>query len=171
MVLVHDLRGNILPEAVDDAVHEGILAQQRDTAGLAVEHGKLLREELRYVKAIWLFYSGFIRNLHWNDAVNAELCDLLPVIVETDEIVCIVIPKQGIRGNEVYPSVVPVDALLGWRVIEVAEGDFPLLCNGGLDAVYADVDALVDSFYAAVDVQDAVPVARRLRERQRSSAV
>lgn len=43
-------------------------------------------------------------------------------------------------------------ALLGGRVIEVAEGDFPSLCNGGLDAVYADVDALVDSFYAAVDV-------------------
>lgn len=153
MVLVHDLRGNILPEAVDDAVHEGVFAQQRDTAGLAVEHGKLLREEFRYVKALWLFYSGFIRNLHLNDAVNAELCDLLPVIVETDEIVCIVIPKQGIRGNEVYPSVVPVDALLGGRVIEVAEGDFPSLCNSGLDAVYADVDALVDSFYAAVDVQ------------------
>lgn len=153
MVLVHDLRGNILPEAVDDAVHEGVFAQQRDTAGLAVEHGKLLREEFRYVKALWLFYSGFIRNLHLNDAVNAELCDPLPVIVETNEIVCIVIPKQGIRGNEVYPSVVPVDALLGGRVIEVAEGDFPSLCNGGLDAVYADVDALVDSFYAAVDVQ------------------
>ena len=153
MVLVHDLRGNILPEAVDDAVHEGVFAQQRDAAGLAVEHGKLQREEFRYVKAIWLFYSGFIRNLHLNDAVNAELCDPLPVIVETNEIVCIVIPKQGIRGNEVYPSVVPVDALLGGRVIEVAEGDFPSLCNGGLDAVYADVDALVDSFYAAVDVQ------------------
>ena len=153
MVLVHDLRGNILPEAVDDAVHEGVFAQQRDTAGLAVEHGKLLREEFRYVKALWLFYSGFIRNLHLNDAVNAELCDLLPVIVETDEIVCIVIPKQGIRGNEVYPSVVPVDALLGGRVIEVAEGDFPSLCNGGLDAVYADVDAFVDGFYAAVNVQ------------------
>ena len=153
VVLVHNLRGSILPEAVDDAVHEGAFAQQSDTAGLAVEHGKLLREELRYVKALWLFYSGFIRNLHLNDAVNAELCDLLPVIVETDEIVCIVIPKQGIRGNEVYPSVVPVDALLGGRVIEVAEGDFPSLCNSGLDAVYADVDALVDSFYAAVDVQ------------------
>lgn len=153
MALIHDLRGNILSEAVDDAVHEGVFAQQRDTACLAVEHGKLLREEFRYVKALWLFYSGFIRNLHLNDAVNAELCDLLPVIVETDEIVCIVIPKQGIRGNEVYPSVVPVDALLGGRVIEVAEGDFPSLCNGGLDAVYADVDALVDSFYAAVDVQ------------------
>ena len=153
MILVHDLRGNIHPEAVDDAVYEGIFAQQRDTAGLAVEHGKLLREELRYVKALWLFYSGFIRNLHLNDTVNAELCDLLPVIVETDEIVCIVIPKQGIRGNEVYPSVVPVDTLLGGRVIEVAEGDFPSLCNGGLDAVYADVDALVDGFYAAVDVQ------------------
>ena len=99
MVLVHDLRGNILPEAVDDAVHEGVFAQQRDTAGLAVEHGKLLREEFRYVKALWLFYSGFIRNLHLNDAVNAELCDLLPVIVETDEIVCIRTDPTG-RGPE-----------------------------------------------------------------------
>lgn len=44
-------------------------------------------------------------------------------------------------------------ALFGGGIIEVAEGDFPSLCNSGLDAVYADVDALVDSFYAAVDVQ------------------
>lgn len=42
VILVHDLRGCILPEAVDDAVHEGVFAQQRDTAGLAVEHGELL---------------------------------------------------------------------------------------------------------------------------------
>ena len=88
-----------------------------------------------------------------NDAVNAELCDLLLAVVEADKVVGIVIQKQGIRGNEVYPSVVPVDALLGGRVIEVAEGGFPSLCNSGLDAVYADVDALVDGFYAAVDVQ------------------
>lgn len=46
------------------------------------------------------------------------------------------------------------DARAPWRgIIKVAEGDFPSLCNSGLDAVYADVDALVDSFYAAVDVQ------------------
>lgn len=44
-------------------------------------------------------------------------------------------------------------ALFGGGIIKVAEGDFPSLCNGGLDTVYADVDALVDSFYAAVDVQ------------------
>lgn len=73
--------------------------------------------------------------------------------METYEVVNVVVPEQGIRGNEVDLSVVPMDALLGGRVIEVAEGDFPSLCNGGLDAVYADVDALVDSFYAAVDVQ------------------
>lgn len=42
MVCIDGLHGNILPEAVDDAVHEGVFAQQRDTAGLAVEHGKLL---------------------------------------------------------------------------------------------------------------------------------
>lgn len=40
--LVHDLRENILPEAVDDAVHEDVLAQQRNPARLAVEHGELL---------------------------------------------------------------------------------------------------------------------------------
>ena len=27
MILVHDLRGNIHPEAVDDAVHEGVFAE------------------------------------------------------------------------------------------------------------------------------------------------
>lgn len=75
------------------------------------------------------------------------------MFVEAHKIVAVVVPEQGIWGDEVYLSVVPVDALLGRRVIEVAEGDFPSLCNGGLDAVYADVDALVDGLYAAVDVQ------------------
>ena len=153
MVLVHDLRGNILPEAVDDAVHEGVFAQQRDTAGLAVEHGKLLREEFRYVKALWLFYSGFIRNLHLNDAVNAELCDLLPVIVETDEIVCIVIPKHGEWGDGVDSSAMPENPLLGRSVVEIAEGDFLPLRDSSLDSVYIQKYALVGGFGTAVDVQ------------------
>lgn len=96
---------------------------------------------------------GFLRDPQPVDAVCPELRNLLPVFVEAYEVVGIVIPEQGIRGNEIYLSVAPVDALLGGRVIEVAEGDFPSLYNGGLDAVYADVDALVDGFYAAVDVQ------------------
>ena len=73
--------------------------------------------------------------------------------MEAYEVVGIVIPEQGIRGNEVYLSVAPVDALLGGRVIEVAEGDLFPFRDGGLDTVYADVDAFVDGFYAAVDVQ------------------
>ena len=44
-------------------------------------------------------------------------------------------------------------ALLGGRVIEVAEGDLFPFRNGGLDTVYADVDAFVDSLYPAVNVQ------------------
>lgn len=75
------------------------------------------------------------------------------MFVEAYEVVGIVIPEQGIRGNEVYLSVAPVDALLGGRVIEVAEGDLFPFRDGGLDTVYADVDAFVDGFYAAVDVQ------------------
>ena len=152
VVLVHNLRGSILPEAVDDAVHEGAFAQQSDTAGLAVEHGKLLREELRYVKALWLFYSGFIRNLHLNDTVNAELCDLLPVIVETDEIVCIVIPKHGEWGDGVDSSAMPENPLLGRSVVEIAEGDFLPLRDSSLDSVYIQKYALVGGFGTAVDV-------------------
>lgn len=75
------------------------------------------------------------------------------MFVEAYEVVGIVIPEQGIRGNEVYPSVAPVHALLGGRVIEVAEGDLFPFRNGGLDTVYADVDAFVDSLYPAVNVQ------------------
>ena len=153
VVLVHNLRGSILPEAVDDAVHEGAFAEQSDTAGLAVEHGKLLREELRYVKALWLFYSGFIRNLHLNDTVNAELCDLLPVIVETDEIVCIVIPKHGEWGDGVDSSAMPENPLLGRSVVEIAEGDFLPLRDSSLDSVYIQKYALVGGFGTAVDVQ------------------
>lgn len=42
MALIHDLRGNILPEAVNDAVHEDVFTQQRNPARLAVEHGERL---------------------------------------------------------------------------------------------------------------------------------
>ena len=87
------------------------------------------------------------------NAVYPELRNLLPVFVEAHKIVAVVVPEQGIWGDGIDFPAVSMHALLGGRVIEVAEGDFPSLCNSGLDAVYADVDALVDSFYAAVDVQ------------------
>lgn len=77
MTCIDGLHRNILPKAVNDAVHQNVLAQQRYCTFLAVEHGEFLREELRYVKVLWLSYSGFIRDLHLNDAVNTELCDLL----------------------------------------------------------------------------------------------
>ena len=75
------------------------------------------------------------------------------MFVEAHKIVAVVVPEQGIWGDGIDFPAVSMHALLGGGVIEVAEGDFPSLCNGGLDAVYADVDALVDSFYAAVDVK------------------
>lgn len=153
MALVHDLRGNILSEAVDDAVHEGGFAEQRNMARFAGKHGKFLCKIRRHIEILRLLYGGFLRDLQAVDTVYPELCDLLPVVVEANEVVNVVVPEQGIRGNEVDLSVVPMDALLGGRVIEVAEGDLFPFRYGGLDAVYADVDALVDSFYAAVDVQ------------------
>ena len=153
MIIIHDLRGNILPEAVDDTVHEDVFTQQRDPTRPAGEHGKLLRKIRRHIEILRLLYGGFLRDLQAIDAVYPELCDLLPVVVEAHEIVNIVVPEQGIRGNGVNLSVMAVDALLGGRIIEIAEGDLLSLCNGGLDAVYTDVDALVDGFYAAVDVQ------------------
>lgn len=55
------------------------------------------------------------------------------------------------RRNRLSP--VSLHALFGGGIIEVAEGDFPSLCNNGLDSVYTDVDALVYGFCAAVDVQ------------------
>lgn len=75
-------------------------------ARFAGKHGKFLCKIRRHIEILGLLKGSFLRDLQPVDAVNAELCDLLPVIVETDEVVCIVIPKQGIRGNEVYPSVV-----------------------------------------------------------------
>lgn len=46
------------------------------------------------------------------------------------------------------------DARAPWRESNRSSGrrSFPFR-DGGLDTVYADVDALVDGFYAAVDVQ------------------
>ena len=98
---VHDLRGNILPETVYDAVHQDVLTQQRHRTFLTVEHGEFLREELRYIKVLWPFHRSFIRDLHLNDAVNAELCDLLPMIVKADKVVCIVVPEHGKRRDNV----------------------------------------------------------------------
>ena len=112
IALVHDLCGNILPEAVDDAVHEEIFTEQSDLAFFAVEHGELLRKIRRDIKILRLLYSGFLRDLQAVDAVYPELCDLLPVVVEAHEIVYIVVPEQGIRGNGVELPVMPVDALL-----------------------------------------------------------
>lgn len=153
MVLVHDLRGNILPEAVDDAVHQDVLAQQRYRIFLAVEHGKLLSEELRYVKVLWLSYSGFIRDLHLNDAVNAELRNLLPVFVEAHKIVAVVVPEQGIWGDGIDFPAVSMHALLGGRVVEIAERDFLPLGDSGLDSVYIQINALIGGFGTAVDVE------------------
>ena len=99
IVCIDDLYRNVFPEAVDDAVHQDVLAQQCNHTFFAVEHREFLREELRYIKTLWLSYSGFIRDLHLNDTVNAELCDLLPVIVEADEIVCIIVPEHSERGD------------------------------------------------------------------------
>ena len=82
-----------------------------------------------------------------------KLCDLLTAVVDAHKIVAVIVPEQGIWGDGIDFPAVSMHALLGGGIIEVAEGDFPSLCNSGLDAVYADVDALVDSFYAAVDVQ------------------
>ena len=87
------------------------------------------------------------------NAVYPELRNLLPVFVEAYEVVGIVIPEQGIWGDGIDFPAVSMHALLGGRVIEVAEGDLFPFRDGGLDTVYADVDALVDGFYAAVDVQ------------------
>lgn len=153
MIIIHDLRGNILPEAVDDAVHEGILAQQRNMARFAGKHGKLLCKIRRHVKILRLLYGGFLRDSQPVNTVYPELRNPLPVFVEAYEIVAVVVPEQGIRGNGIDFHAVSMHALFDGGIIKVAEGDFPSLCNGGLDAVYADVDALVDSFYAAVDVQ------------------
>ncbi len=82
-----------------------------------------------------------------------KLCDLLTAVVDAHKIVAVIVPEQGIWGDGIDFPAVSMHALFGGGIIEVAEGDFPSLCNSGLDAVYADVDALVDSFYAAVDVQ------------------
>lgn len=153
MVCIDDLYRNVFPEAVNDAVHQDVFAPKSYRTFLTVEHRELLREELRYIKALWLSYSGFIRDLHLNDAVNTEFCDLLPMIVETDEIVCIVVPEHGERGNRIDLSAMPENPLLGRRVVEIAEGDFLPLRDCGLDSVYIQINALVGGFGTAVDVE------------------
>lgn len=153
MVLVHDLRRNVLPEAVDDAVHEDVFTQQRDPTRPAGEHGKLLCKICRHVKIHRLLHGGFLRDLQTVNAVNAKLCNLLPVIVEADEVVGIVIPEQDIWRDGIDLPAIPMNALFGGRVIEVAKCDLFSLRDSSLDSVYADVDALVDGFYTAVYVQ------------------
>ena len=153
VVLVHNLRGSILPEAVDDAVHEGVFAQQRNMARFAGKHGKFLCKIRRHIEILGLLKGCVLGDPQAVDAVYPELCNLLPVFVEAYEVVGIVIPEQGIWGDGIDFPAVSMHALLGGRVIEVAEGDLFSFRDGGLDTVYADVDAFVDGFYAAVNVQ------------------
>lgn len=87
MVLVHDLRGNILPEAVDDAVHEGVFAQQHNTARFAGKHEKSC------VKYADTSKGSFLRDPQPVDAVYLELYDLQPAVVEADKIVGVIVPK------------------------------------------------------------------------------
>ena len=153
MIIIHDLCGNVLTEAVDDAVHEGVFAQQRNMARFAGKHGKFLCKIRRHIEILGLLKGCVLRDPQAVDAVYPELCNLLPVFVEAYEVVGIVIPEQGIWGDGIDFPAVSMHALLGGRVIEVAEGDLFPFRNGGLDTVYADVDAFVDSLYPAVNVQ------------------
>ena len=73
--------------------------------------------------------------------------------METDEIVCIVIPKHGEWGDGVDSSAMPENPLLGRSVVEIAEGDFLPLRDSSLDSVYIQKYALVGGFGTAVDVQ------------------
>lgn len=93
VVLVHNLRGSILPEAVDDAVHEGVLAQQRNMACFAGKHGKLLCKIRRHIEILGLLKGCVLRDPQPVDAVYTELRNLLPVFVEAHEVVGIVIPE------------------------------------------------------------------------------
>ena len=93
MVLIHDLRGNILPEAVDDAVHEGVFAQQHNTARFAGKHEKSC------VKYADTSKGSFLRDPQPVDAVYLELYDLQPTVVEADKIVGVIVPKWGIYSS------------------------------------------------------------------------
>ena len=98
-------------------------------------------------------HSGFICNLHAVYAVSTELYTLLPAVMEAHKIIGVVVPEKGIGRNEIDLPDMPVDALFGRQVIEVAEGDLFPFRDGGLDSVYAHIDVLVCGFGATVDVQ------------------
>ena len=93
VVLVHNLRGNILSEAVDDAVHEGVFAEQRNMARFAGKHGKFLCKIRRHIEILGLLKGCVLRDPQPVDAVYTELRNLLPVFVEAHEVVGIVIPE------------------------------------------------------------------------------
>lgn len=89
----------------------------------------------------------------------------MPAVVEAYKVVGVVVPENSKRGNGIDLSVMPVNALIGRRVIEVAEGDLFPLRDSRLDSVYADVDL---SFTALTDI---FPAMRRRSERRKPSAV
>lgn len=73
--------------------------------------------------------------------------------METDEIVCIVVPEHGEWGDRVDLSAVPENPSLGGRIVEIAEGDFLPLRDGSLDSIYIQINALVGGFGTAVYVE------------------
>ena len=96
--------------------------------------------------------------------VYPKLCDLLTAVVEAHKIVAVIVPEQGIWGDGIDFPAVSMHALFGGRVIEVAEGDFLPLRDGGLDTVYIQINALICGFGTAVDVE--MPLSKGLYRRE-----
>ena len=153
---VNDLCMDLISKAVDDAVHERVLAEQLDLALLAVQHGKLLREEIRYVEILWFMYNLCICDLKIGNAVNSELGNNTSQIMKADNIVGVIIPEHRIRRNGITLSVVAVLLLFLRRIVVVLKRDSFFPDNGFEYAINYPVYILVDRFEAGIYVQMAL---------------
>ena len=99
MVIVDDLRGHSFAEMVYDIAHQFVLAKELHLALFAVQHGKLLREVFRHIEITGLSYGRFIHNFEFGNPVDTELGDKFALVMVTDQVICIVVPNERVRGD------------------------------------------------------------------------
>ena len=87
--------------------------------------------------------------------VHPEVGDAVLGVV-ADEVVVVLPPGEGIGTDQVILAAAPGDLLPVRPVAEVAEGDLPLLGDGGVDGVHVEVDALVGGLGPAPDIDRAL---------------
>ena len=152
---VYDLCLHLLSEAVYNAAHGAVLAQQCYPLDVGSEHPEHLVDIRRGIEVL-RWYGLLHQQLHSGHAVYTELGQLAVFLRPAHGVVIVPAPDQGIGAELVPIAVVLEDFFFLCGVLYVLEGDPPLLLDGGVDHVHRIVDRLVVLLRCALHVDRAV---------------